>query len=582
MTYLLNADPEDLRLTSVADYTFITNRNVFSALTEAAAGTITGTVQEFGDLVAATGTGNVYRVRGADTDGFGSFYVKDNGTGDYIEVVDPTTHNTIDGSTMPHELVRAADGLSYTFKAATWNDRESGDETLNPAPEFIGRTINDLTLYRNRLAIVSDEQIILSQVSDVFNFFAAKATDSLDSDPIARAASTNAVNILRFATVFRKILFTTSARAQFELTSTASALKPDTAEMDQATTYSASLIAKPANMGDVLYFGSKSEASSVIYEYFFQDTTLSNTAADISRHVRTYLPNDLFQLHADPTSQTMFVLTTGEQNSLFIYRTFFDGNEKLQSAWGKYKFGATEADAFIHGFHIFSGFVVLIIERSDNNIYMEQFPIEREAVVTGMPFMPLVDQRDEILGVYSASTDLTTWTTVWNHANDAQVVLGASGVIPGRQLIVSYPTATTITAVGDHSAGPAYVGRDYTFTVELSKIYPRGEDNVPIVTGDLRLRGISILYEDTSYFRLQITPAGGRDAYSYPFEGKELGDAALEVDVAPVRTSGFFGEKKILSQADTVKIEIINDQPGPCVITAAQWRGFFNEVGRQG
>ncbi len=523
----------------------------------------------------------------------------------------------------------------------------------------------------------------LSQAGDVFNFFSQKATEVLDSDPIGRSAGTTKVNILEFATVFRKILFSTSPAAQFELSST-TALSPDSAEMDQATSYTSSLIAKPANMGDVLYFPSKTEAFGVLYEYFFQETTLSNTAADVSRHVRTYLLNDIYQIEADSTSSTVYTLTTGAQNQLFIYRTFFDGTDKVQSAWGKYSFGATEANAFIHGFSVFSNYVVMVIERDDGNIYLEQMPIEREAIATGMPFMPLIDQREEITGTYNSAHDVTRWITTWGHSDDAQVLLGASGAIPGRQLAVSYPDCYTLTlasvaagetiiiggktftahatttttanrefdisgtdsadgdelvtclndatdgigadyiasnasgvvtvrpldgvgntamtaptgtavgvtvtatllndmvaATGDHSAAAAYVGRDYTMTVELSKIYAREDNNVPVVTGDLRIRDLTLLYEDTAYFQLKITP-GSRSAENYYFEGKELGDADLVVDAASVRSSGWYGHKKVMAEAGTVKIEIINDQPSPCVITSVVWRGFFNEIGRSG
>jgi hypothetical protein len=170
---------------------------------------------------------------------------------------------------------------------------------------------------------------------------------------------------------------------------------------------------------------------------------------------------------ADPTSTTAFALTTGEQNALFIYRTFFEGRKKLQSAWGKYTFGAAEANAFIHGFKIFSGFVVLVIERDDGNIYLEQFPIEREALVTDMPFMPLLDQRDLIAGTYNSTHDVTRWVTPWQHDDDAQVLLGAAGVIPARQLTVSYPDSYTLT-LASVTAGQTLIIGGKTFTADAT------------------------------------------------------------------------------------------------------------------
>jgi hypothetical protein len=685
-TYILNANPEDLLMTSVADYTFIVNRNHLTAMAEADSGTITSTVQTFAELPSATDTGNIHRIRGDDLTGFGTYYVKDNGTGDWVEIVDPTAHNNIDGSTMPHQLVRSSDGLSFTFSAASWEARPAGDELVNPQPGFIGATINDVTFYRNRLVLISDEIEYLSQSANVFSMFTEKATDILDSDPIERGATTNSVNILQYATTFRKILFATSAKTQFELSSTGS-LTPNSAELTPVTEYTASPIAKPASMGDVLMFSSKTEGYAVVYEYFFQELTLSNKAADMSRHVQTYIPNDILEIRGDSTSTTMFLLSSGAQNCLYIFRTHTKGNDKVQAAWGKYTFGATDSNALIHGFEIFSGFVVMIIERDDGNIYLEQFPIEREALVTDMPFMPLLDQRELLTGTYNSTHDVTHWTTSYEFDDDAEVSLGAGSLIPARQLDVTYtdkysltlssvvagetliiggktftahtnttttanrefdisgidsadgdelvvvlndstdgiggthsasnasgvvtvvpldkvdgtitaPTGTTIdnativalkinnlvAAREDHTADDAYVGRDYTMTVELSRIFVRDNkrNNIPIVTGRLQLLDMTILYEKSAYFELKITPSGGRDSFSYKFEGKELGSNETLIDSASIANVGKFGHKKIISESEETKIEIINDQPAPSVITGIQWRGQFNEIGRQG
>jgi hypothetical protein len=584
--YLHESVPEDIYATSVADFTFTTNRLVNTAMSHlnlnAVTGAITSTVQQFSNLPTATGSGNIHRVRGTDVDGFGTFFVKDNGAGDYIEIVDPTVQNVIAESTMPHQLVRSADGLTFTFSAATWNDRAAGNAILNPDPSFIGRPISYVAFYRNRLALLSDETCALSQSGDVFNLFAQKATAVLDSDPIERGATTVNVNLLNFATVFRKLLFLTSNTAQFELGSgDGRALTGETAEMDMSTTYQASNLAYPVSMGDVLYFPGKIEGAAVVYEYSFQDTSFNNTALDISRHVLGYIPNDVLRIVTDSASNTMFVLTTGEQNSLFIYRTFFDGSQKLQSAWGKYTFGATEADAYVQGMALFDNWLYLVIERPDG-IWLEKLPVETESTDTSMPYMPLLDQRQLLTGVYVSATNLTTFTSVPQHDEDFRVVEGPASTLPGNQLsVVGYPTTTTITVSGDHTAGACYVGKTVTMTAELSKIFPISEGS-PIVTGRLQLQDLTTLYKDTGYFELRVTPDGDRPSFSYFFEGKILGDSETTINGTTPSSSGAFGHKKVMSKADTVKIEYISAEPEPCTITSVQWRGFFNETGRAG
>ena len=684
LTYLQDAAAEDLRFVSVADNTFVLNRNVTARMAELGSGTITSTVQEFSDLPTAAGDSSIHKVQGTDTSGFGAYFViDDSATTTYIETADPTGSNDFDASSMPHQLVREADG-TYTYSGASWTARGVGDSEIVPDPSFIGKQIQDITFFRNRLTFLADEEVYCGQAGNVLDLWPEKAVEVLDTDPVTRAATTNEVNILKFATVFRKILFATSQRAQFELTSTGS-FTPESALFDLATSYTASGIAKPKTMGDLLYFPSATPGYEILYEYFFDDSSLSNTAADVTKHVSQYIPTSTIQLATDPTTNTVFLLTSGEQNGVFVYRTFFDGNEKVMSSWGKYTLGATESAAFIHGMAVFSGFLVLIIERADGVIYLEQAPIERETQDTTMGYTPFLDQREVLTGTYDSTNDVTHWESTYEHTDDAVVIYGPSFSEPGRQLStlfypdrilltlddvqagetitidgleftahattttvasrefaingtdtadagelvtclndgtygmttltavdnsdgtitvtvddkadgsITTPTGTAITnativsaavndlvaARGDSSAYQCYVGRPYTMTVELSKQYWREQPNAPAnLSGRLQLRDITFNLEETGYVKVTITPLQ-RTAFDYPFEGKEIGSSDLVVGAASIASETTM-KVGVYSDARTVKIEIMNDQPQPSIVTSASWRGFFNEISRQG
>lgn len=468
-TYLASADPDDFRFATVADSTFVTNRLITTRLAEADSGTITASYQDFDALetaVAPSGSGNTYRIIGRDTDNYGTHFVIDSTTtSKYEETFDPTAHNNFDASSMPHLLTREADG-TFTYAAAAWVARPTGDETLTEAPPFIGEVIQDVTFYRNRLVFIADEHCYTTQAGEVFTFWPKKAVEVLDTDPVDRAATSTDINILKFATVFRKIMFATSERAQFELSSSGS-FTPTSALFDLATSYTASPIAKPKAIGDVLYFPAKTEAHAIFYEYFFDDTTLSNTAADVSKHVVDYIPNDVLQIAGDPATNTLFVLTTGAQNNLYVYRTFFDGGQKLQSAWCKYIFGATESDAFIHGIAVMSGFLVMIIERQDGAVYLEQMPIEREAQDATVGYSPFLDQREVVTGTYQSANDCTYWDLTFEHNDDAQIVLGPAFSEPGRQPPPFYPDRYSLT-LSTVLAGETVVVDGLTFTAHAT------------------------------------------------------------------------------------------------------------------
>lgn len=694
LTYLFTGvtGPEDYAFVAVADNSFIVNKNVTTRLKEADSGTVTGVSRSTAvgtppaGIPAPSGGGTIYKI--VDDDNvFTTYHVQDDATDSiWVEVADPNAHNGFDGSTMPHRLVRNADG-TFTYSEAAWLDRRAGDEVVTEAPPFIGKTLNDIYFFRNRLGVLADEIKFEGVTGDVLDWWPKKAIEVLDTDPVSRAATAKDVNILQHAEVYRKILFATSDRAQFEGASVAK-YTPSEATFDQSTRYPASPIAGPVGLGDVLYFPSSAPDRTVVFEYFFDDTSFANTAAEVSKHVGDYLPVDAIQLAADTQSGTLFLLSSGEQNSVYVYRTFFAGTEKLLSSWSRYTLGATEAKTFIHGMAVFSGFLVMIVERADGNIYLEQMPIDREAPDTTMGFIPLIDQRETQTGTYDSTNDCTYWDPTWEHEDDAEVVLGPGFTTAGRRMTVVYPDQYTLTLASvtagqtltlddgttsltftadatttttssrefsisgsdtadagelatvindatdghptitaadnsdgtltlnvddacdgsitlptgtavsggtitvtelnqriaareDHSAALAYMGRQYNMSVELTRLFMREtNDGEAILTGVLKVNDMTWEYEKTGYFKVSVTPEF-RDTDVYEFTGRVLGDEDNVIGAAAIDDFGEF-QNMVLTDGKTGKIVVNNDTPFPCVLTAAAWRGFFNEVSRQG
>ena len=477
LSYLLHEDPAgsilstDFEFVAVADHAFIVNRTVTARMEEPDAGTITGTVQSFsGDsgLPEAEGSGNRYRVQGDDGSVFVSYVVRDDpATSTWIEVADPTIANEIADCTMPHELTRASDG-TYTLAAAPWLPRAVGDATLQPNPPFIGKQIRALEFYKNRLCVLADENIYTTESGGLYDFWPAKATISLDTDPVDRVVSTNQVSILQHAATYRKLLFATAENNQFEFHSGNVPLTPTSASLDQATSYQTSALAKPVTMGDALYFAAANPGGSVIYEYTFSESTLSNVATDVTKHVRNLIPVDVVQVAADASTGTLYILTEGARNHVYCYKVFYDGTKKLLSSWSRYIFGTAESVTFIHGITVASGFLVALLERDDGEFYIEQVPIEREAPNTTLNYAPMLDAREVLTGVHDTTNDVTTWTTVGEAPlDDWVVVLGPSFAEPGRQFGSIFATQYTLT-LATVTAGQQVTIAGITFTAHAS------------------------------------------------------------------------------------------------------------------
>jgi len=87
------------------------------------------------------------------------------GQGTWVEWREPGVATTIDADTMPHIMFRQSDG-SFLVCPTVYDQRQVGDTLTNPTPSFIGNSINNVTLFRNRLGFLSRQNLVLSRPGD--------------------------------------------------------------------------------------------------------------------------------------------------------------------------------------------------------------------------------------------------------------------------------------------------------------------------------------------------------------------------------------------------------------------------------
>ena len=167
----------------------------------------------------------------------------------------------IDPATMPHVLIK--NGSEYLYgpcnEAHTllpgWGERNAGDDASNADPTFVTKTINDIFLFKNRLGFIADENVILSETAEFFNFYRTTVTDLLDTDPIDVASTHSTVSILTSAIPFHSQLVLFSEQTQFMLGSGAQVFGPKTVTMTKTTNYESISHVRPVALGHSIYFG---------------------------------------------------------------------------------------------------------------------------------------------------------------------------------------------------------------------------------------------------------------------------------------------------------------------------------------
>ena len=560
---------------TIADHTFIVNREKVVAMTaDVTGGTTKGQKQAYENLSGLTpANGDVWEIVGDPNNAFDNYYVKwDSANSVWVESTPVGISYKLDATTMPHKLVRNGDG-TWTFEEITWNDRLVGDDNSNPEPSIVGIAISDIFLYRNRLGFTAEESVVMSRAGDFYNLFARTVTAVLDDDPIDFNVSHSKVSLIRHALPFSGALLLFSDKTQFQVTAEA-ALTPSTAKADTTTEFEASSKCRPVASGQDVYFPVERGDYTSIREYFVEELSTTNDAFDITAHAPKYIPANVFKMCASTSEDSLVAFSLNERNVMWLYKYYWkDSDTKVQSAWARFVFAD---DDVILGGEFVGSKLYLVVQRSDG-MHIEWVDLQNTAADLTLPdgesIVVHLDRKTALTGSYNAGTNLTTWTLPYAESEEMAVVLGDSFTgRAGEKLNHTAASSTTLTAVGDFSAGEAYVGRVYEFAWTLSEQFVRGENNMAVLGGRLQLRQLALLYEHTGYFTVEVTPPGG-STYTYKFTGKLLGNSSFVLGKPSVQRGEF--RVPVLSDASKVSIVVKNNSYLPSNFQSAQWTGFF-------
>ena len=553
-------------------------------------------VQNFSDLPSEGIDGQVVEVKGDAANNFDNYWVKwVASTSVWEETLAPAIKYKFDYDTMPHLLIRTADGnfrltqadgSSYTISATSydvpaWGERLVGDLDSAPNPSFVDTKIKDIFFHSNRLGLLADENVILSRSSEYFEFFAETVTDVLDTDVIDINVSHTKVSLLKNAIPFNTNLLIFSDQTQF-LLSGGTSLTPSNVAVDVATEYEALDGVKPVGSGNNVFFGFNKGEYTGLREYYVEADGETNEGEDITANVPKYIPSSIFKFAIASNENVLVALSSKstEVNALYVYQWFYADSKRLQSAWHKWTFGTT-SNVTILNVDFIGTTLYLLIERSDG-VYIETIDVAPATVDTSASYLTHLDRKitNATTGVsesYNAGTDQTTITIPYTIDNTIKLV-GASTAsnTAGRAITLVSATGTSIVVSGDITAYDYFIGEQYTFTYTFSQQYMAlGEQyasgsRTRIKDGRLQIRNWTVSYNDTSYFQTSVTPKA-RDTETSTFTGTVVGSGlAGRVNLE----DGDF-EFAVLSRNEGLVVSLSNDSHLPSNFVNAEWQGYY-------
>lgn len=428
------------KASSVSDYMVITNTYKKTLFKTAAnggisGGVIKGTVQTFSDLPKPDDEdednppveGQIYHIIGKDSDSFQGYYVKYT-SGSWVETVKPGIYSSFDEDTFPHRLIYwpKNDELSFIFAPCVWSDRRVGDYDTQDLQSFMGEAITNVVFFRNRLGLLTKNSIALSRVNTHFDFFLKTALDILDDDPID-VSEDNGGSAFRGAITYNKDLLVMSDKRQYHFGSGSSAiLTPKTAAFTATTQYMVDSAVNPVRVGASVYFACPDTHHVRIREYFIQPDSLVEDAADVTAHVPDYIPVGGLQMATISSLDILFVHSDADPDALYVYKYFWVGNEKVQSAWFKWEF-----DCDILAFTTVDS-MLYMVNKLDSDIFLVKIDLENN--YTGsLNFKVHVDNMFTETGTYDAETGKTAFqlpaNTITTYESAAMGVVGNSTVL---------------------------------------------------------------------------------------------------------------------------------------------------------
>jgi hypothetical protein len=560
---------------------------------------IKGSIDALSDLPTIAEHGFIVKVLGSKATSLDDFYVKFEanagsgfGSGRWRETVGPGIQYKFDPTTMPHVLVNNNDG-TFTFRKFDWSPRVAGDATTAPNPTFVGSKINNLTLFRNRLVLLADENVIMSAADSYDRFWPETVQTVVDSDPIDLNSGGTQVNVLLSAIPFASTLLLFSRHTQFRLDAGGNigqSLTPKSANITAITTFDMNEAVDPVAAGRTIYFPIPRGDFSGIREYFLPEATSPiPVSEEITASVPRFIPKNLSTLIGTVSEEALVAISKDNPRRLYLYKFFFQDDTKLQSAWSYWEMTGSKT---IIGADFLDSDLYLVVQYSDG-VYLEQVVIRPENVDSGAPFEMLLDRKANEAACTVALTnpsglDVQSTITLPYPINSGSnmIVVGRYGtpntIQPGQVITPISTGSNTLVVRGDLTAAKFWVGERYEMTYEFSTQYlkeqPPGGGMAVVAGPKLQLRTWTMIFDQSSSFQVNVTPRN-RDTYQYPYNGIQVGDQSVVLGEPGIRTDRF--RVPVMTQNIDAQITVTSDSPLPCRLQSAEWEGWYHARARR-
>ena len=499
------------------------------------------------------------------------------GTGSWIECAKPGISKTL--TNMPLVIQRTAT-TTFTVKQFTYADREVGDDITNPLPSFVGQRINKVLFFRNRLALLSGENVITSRPGTFGtpDFFAESALTVSASDPIDISAASIFPSELFDGIEINTGLVVFSTNQQFLLSSDDTVLNPDTAKLRSVSTFNYNETISPISLGTTLAYLDNSGKFSRFMEMANTQREGEPSVVEVSKVVPSLLPKDI-DLLTNSRENSIVLMGKTDSDSVYGYKYFQVSEQRQQAAWFKWKLN----NPLLYHFIVNDEYFFLDTDNFLQCIKLVQTTSDPSITQDEVDFLLHVDNYTTISGgSYSASTNLTTFSSVsWlpsvTTPNHDLVVIdtNTNAARLGRYAKPTSTSTTSFTVPGDWSSATLTIGYVYPYEVKFPTFYytrQEGETSRSDVNASLILHRIKLHFGKIGLYETTLERIGKND-YTEIYESTELDE--YDASDAPYLEE-FIKTIPVYEKNTNVDVTLKSSHPAPATLRAVSWEGNYS------
>tara|TARA_A100001035_G_scaffold143608_1_gene112987 strand:- start:32 stop:3115 length:3084 start_codon:yes stop_codon:yes gene_type:complete len=478
-------------------------------------------------------------------------------------------------------VIQRTDTTTFTVRQFDYAERGVGDDTTNPMPSFVGSRINKVLFFRNRLALLSGENVITSRPGTLGtpDFFVETALTVSAADPVDISAASMFPSELFDGIEVNTGLVVFSTNQQFLLAADDTVFNPDTAKLRSISTFNYNETIPPISLGTTLAYVDNSGKFSRFNEMANIQREGEPNIVEVTKVVPTLLPKDIDLLTNSRENSIILLGKTGSDD-VFGYKYFQVSEQRQQAAWFKWKLN----NPLVYHFIINDEYFFLDSDYYLQSIKLVQTETDPSIVQDNVDFLLHVDNYTTVSGgSFNPATNITTFSSVaWLNTvttpNHDLVVIdtNTNSVRVGRY---AKPTVsgTSFTVPGNWSGATLTIGYIYPYEVKFPTFYAtrqQGNSTRADVNSSLVLHRIKFHFGKIGLYETTLERVGKTD-YTEIYESTQLDE--YKVSDAPYLEE-FIKTIPVYEKNTNVDITLRSSHPAPATLRAVSWEGDFSPM----